>query len=238
MSSTKTPNARSSEPIGVNLLRGRFLLALGLCLLPWPAVWAGLYRGSSAPLAFILYHGVCFAGALLLRSPGMPTAEKIYPFQRTFLLGIVLAGNTIILLLYFLVGAALLDRPHVLGLLERNGLPPAAYPFLFPYFAFVNPLAEELFWRGGVYAAFRHRFPTPAPAVLLASLFFGAWHWLVMRLFVPPLAALGATLGVVLVGVALTIVYERTRRLAYSIALHALAADAPLLILLILIGRG
>jgi membrane protease YdiL (CAAX protease family) len=125
----------------------------------------------------------------------------------------------------------------VLGLLSARGLAPSTYVWLFPYFAFVNPLAEEFFWRGGVYATFRRLFASPVAAALVASAFFGAWHWLVFRLFVAPPVALAATLLVVLVGLALTLVYERTRRLAYPVILHALAGDAPLLLLLFLLGR-
>jgi membrane protease YdiL (CAAX protease family) len=206
--------------------------------LPWPAAWIGLYANRSAPLAFLLYHLLCFGGGFLLRSPGLPATERIYAPRRGHLFGVVLGANALTLLLYLLVGAALLDRPHILGFLSARGLGPASYLWLFPYFALVNPLAEEFFWRGGVYATFRHLFASPLAAALVAAAVFGAWHWMVFRLFVAPVVALIATGGVVLVGLALTLVYERTRRLAYAVALHALAGDAPLLLLLLLLGRG
>ena len=215
----------------------RALLALTFCLLPWPAAWFGLYLHGSAPLAFLFYHAVCFAGGSLLRSPGLPHTDRISALKRRHLLGAVLGANLCAYLLYMLAGALLLNRPHVLGLLSARGLAPSTYVWLFPYFAFVNPLAEEFFWRGGVYATFRRLFASPVAAALVASVFFGAWHWLVFRLFVAPPVALAATLLVVLVGLALTLVYERTRRLAYPVILHALAGDAPLLLLLFLLGR-
>jgi len=125
-----------------------------------------------------------------------------------------------------------------LTLLAARGLPPATYIYLFPYFAIVNPLAEEFFWRGGIYATLRHLFGSWVTAAAVSSVFFGAWHWLVIRLFVAPVTALAATFVIMGIGFALAAVYEHTRRLAYAVILHALAGDAPLLLLLLLLGRG
>lgn len=239
MSLTGTPNRPSSDALPPGRLPlWRFALALLLALLPWLAVWLGLYRHGSALAAFACYHLVCFVGGYLLRSPGLPSRDRLYPLRRRALLAVVFAANGVTFLLYLLVGAALLDKPRVLGLLAERGLDPASYVWLFPYFALVNPLAEEYFWRGGVYATLRHLYGSPVPGALIAATLFGAWHWMVIRLFVAPEVALAATLVIVLVGLALTAVYEGTRRLAYPIILHALAGDAPLLLLLILVGRG
>ncbi len=227
-----------TPPVSRRLPFWRFALALLFCVLPWPAAGAGLYLSESAPLAFLFYHLVCAAGAFLLRSPGLPVAHKLYPMDRRILAGSVVGANVVTVVLYLFVGAALLDRPHVLGLLEARGLPPSSYLFLFPYFAIVNPLAEEYFWRGGVYATLRHFIKGWVWPALISSVFFGAWHWLVLRLFVAPIVALLATLVIMGIGFLLTLVYERTRRLAYAIILHALAGDTPLLLLLLLVGRG
>lgn len=234
MSSIPTPSRPFFKSVSVT---GRSALALLLAILPWPAAWLGLYRCRSALLAFLLYHGLCFAGGWLLRA-GLPPRESVRRLRREHLLGTVLAANGFAFLLYTLVGAALLDRPRVLGLLDARGLAPSTYLWLFPYFAFVNPLAEELFWRGGVYATLRHLWARPGAPALIAATLFASWHWLVFRLFVAPAAALAGTATVLLVGLALTAVYEQTRRLAYAVILHALAGDAPLLLLLMLLHRG
>jgi membrane protease YdiL (CAAX protease family) len=84
----------------------------------------------------------------------------------------------------------------------------------------------------------RHLFSGWLPAAGAASILFGAWHWLVIRLFVAPPVALATTALIMLVGFGLTVVYERTRRLAYPVILHSLAGDAPLLLLLLLASRG
>lgn len=216
----------------------RYFLALGLGLAVWPAAGAGLYLCRSAPLAFVMYHAVCVLGGTLLRSPGLPVRERLYPFKRHTLIVTVIAANLITLAAYLLVGEALLDREHDLSLLAERGLAPSAYWWLFPYFALVNPMVEEYFWRGGVYATLRHLFRHWGIAALISSVLFGAWHWLVIRLFVVPWVALTATIVIMGIGFALAAIYEHTRRLAYSVILHALAGDAPLLLLLLMLSRG
>jgi membrane protease YdiL (CAAX protease family) len=217
-------------------LRG-LLPVLALCLLPWGVVWLGLYRFGSAPLAFLLYHIACGVGGWLLGSPALPRTERVSPLRRRILLGVILSANVATVLLYLTAGSLLLDKPAVLSQMKTSGLPSSTYFWLFPYFALVNPLAEEYFWRGGIYARLRPSFPHWTQAALITSAFFGAWHWLVVRLFVSPALALPATLAIAGVGFLLTYLYEDHRRLIYPIALHALAADVPLLVLLYLVGR-
>ena len=217
----------------------RVALTLFLCVAPWLTAWWSLYRQHSAPLAFVLYHAVCFAGGFLLRSPGLPDPEaKLWSLRWQHLLGAIFGANLATFFAYTLVGAALLDKPHVMATMAARGVGPATYLWLFPYFAFVNPLAEEFFWRGGVYPTFRRLFKNPLTAAIAASFFFGGWHWVVIQLFFPPALALVATLVVMSIGLVLTLVYENTRRLYYPVALHALAGDAPLLLLLLLLGRS
>ncbi|GAB4468912.1 MAG: hypothetical protein OHK0029_41450 [Armatimonadaceae bacterium] len=210
----------------------RFWLALLFCFGPWVAVYIGLYRFGSAMISFLLYHTFCLLAGLFLRSPALPKIDQMPLIRRRVLVGVVILANLGAAILYSQLGNILLDRPRVLNQMQTSGLPPNTYYWLFPYFAIVNPLAEEFFWRGGVYPALRHRLPHWVLAALLTSVFFGGWHWLVVRLFVEPWLAIGSTAMIALVGFMLTVVYERTRRLLYPIALHALAGDMPLLVIL------
>lgn len=228
----------SERPLPTVAEYGKALFAVFLSLLPWGAVWFGLYKNNSAPLAFVCYHLLCVFGGLLLRSPALPKTERVSPMRRRILVGVVLLANISAAVIYTLVGSFLLDRPRVLQRLEVSGLPPTSYLLLFPYFAIINPLVEEYFWRGGVYASLRRITPHWTWAAGVSSLFFGAWHWLVISLFVFPWVALTATLAIAAVGFLFTLIYERTRRLLYPIAFHALAGDLPLLVVLLLISRS
>lgn len=215
----------------------RLLPVLLLCLSPWVAVWFGLYQFGSAQLAFLFYHCTCILGGFLLGSPALPKTERVSALRRRILVAVVVMANVATVILYLTVGGHLLDQPTVLQQMKSRGLPPTAYFWLFPYFAIVNPLVEEYFWRGGIYARLRPLFPSWIHAALISSAFFGAWHWLVIRLFVTPLVALPATVAIMVVGFLLAYLYEEHRRLIYPIALHALAGDIPLLVVLYLVGR-
>lgn len=168
--------------------------ALLFSLLVWPTVWLGLYGLHSAPLAFTLYHALCFVGGSLLRSIQEPVSQATSPpgpHWRGILITAAVTTNLAAFALYHLVGGSILDRETVLAQLTERGLPSSAYIWLFPYFVIVNPIAEEWFWRGGIYGALRdaRSLLKPWQASCIAALFFGAWHWLTIRLFVSPLTA-------------------------------------------------
>jgi membrane protease YdiL (CAAX protease family) len=223
-------------PPPLPLWRAGLVLLLALC--PWLAVYVGLYEQGSALRAFLYYHAICVLGGLILKSPGLSAVGIPFKNYIRHLIGVAFVVNLLAAVLFTLIGAALLDRTQILDLMSKRGLPPATYLYLFPYFCIVNPLVEEYFWRGGVYATIRQRFGEWQTGAIIASFFFGAWHWLVVRLFVPPWLAITTTLAIAGVGFVLTLVYERTRSLALPIALHAVAGDAPLLVILALLSRG
>ncbi|NIT03934.1 CPBP family intramembrane metalloprotease, partial [Candidatus Saccharibacteria bacterium] len=74
----------------------------------------------------------------------------------------------------------------------------------------VAPIAEEAFFRGFVYPAFRKRYGVWA-GIFISSFIFGLFHtriWLII-----PVVAMGAVLG---------FLYEQERSLGPPIALHSL----------------
>lgn len=215
---------------------GRLGLALGLGVAPWGLVWAGLYGLHSAVAAFVLYHALCLIGGFALRRAAPPSVRRRFPLDGRYLaLFVVLTGflvNAAALVLYPRIGGIFFDAPLLRSALSEYGLPPKSYLYLFPYFALVNPTAEEFFWRGALYPLLRHRFGDSPRALLLTNALFASWHYLPARILLPPTTALLGVLAVFLAGVLLTWVYENTHRLGWPVAVHALMADVPLLLLL------
>jgi membrane protease YdiL (CAAX protease family) len=80
----------------------------------------------------------------------------------------------------------------------------------------VAPLTEELLFRAGLFRYFRGRFPRWI-ALWLPALVFGAMH-----LTRAPLASLSALAPLVVLGVILSLAYERTGRIGTAIVAHSL----------------
>lgn len=220
MSSIKIPSKRFSKSPLAPDNRGMLWLAL----LPWPAVAAGLFVFHSALLAFVFYAAVCLFGTWKLGGFACSLRPK---WSLRVHLTVALVSNVVLVGLYLLLGKWLLPTEPMLERLAGVGVTKASFLWLFPYFFFVNPLLEELFWRGSL----RRGGP------LYYGVLFGAWHSLPVFLIAPPLVALLAVVGIMVVGVVLAQVAEVTETLGDAILLHALAADLPLLIILWLAAR-
>ena len=214
--------------------RRRAALVILLGLSPWPAVYLGIDILHSAWAGFALYHGVCAAGWLIARAPLPPKPEAVW--RRTHWIGLAAVCLAINLAVSLAAGgfAALLAPDHArAALLQLHaGDTASARAALFVYFAAVNPIAEELFWRGAIYGGLREaRWPLRRCAAV-SGLLFGAWHWLPVHWLLPEPLALVAVAGIVAAGIALGLFYDRTRSLPATMLLHGLGADVPLLVML------
>ncbi|HEX5323474.1 MAG TPA: type II CAAX endopeptidase family protein [Capsulimonadaceae bacterium] len=205
-----------------------------LGLLPWAAAWLGSYSLHSAVAAFLFYHLLCLtAWALYRRRYGRFPSQSV---ARARWIAMVLIAALIMGTTYFALGwlGWLVNPAHIRTALTSQRVGPTVldYAALFAYFAVVNPIAEELFWRGTIYQQMRREGLNAPRAALVSALLFGSWHWLIVRLFFPAGWAIVITLGIVAAGAVFATVFERTRSIAFSIALHALAADIPILLAL------
>lgn len=158
--------------------------------LPFICVSVGLYRLQSAWAAILFYHtGI----VLLLAAVGSGDVGRLvrngFSPRRLALMSLLcaLAGVGIVWCWPWMgrESVALTDRLAFFGL-EGMGL----YLFL-AYFALVHPILEELHWRGTLFV--NEGLPTGRDAA------FGAYHVLVLLVFVKPLwiVAAFATLTVV-----------------------------------------
>lgn len=228
MSSIKIPSKRFSKSPLAPDNRGMLWLAL----LPWPAVAAGLFVFHSALLAFVFYAAVCLFGTWQLGGFACSLRPK---WSLRVHLTVALVSNVVLVGLYLLLGKWLLPAGPMLERLAGVGITKASFIWLFPYFFFVNPLLEELFWRGGfLRRTFGSGFSLPS---LYVAVFFGAWHALPIFLIAPLWVAPLGVLSIMLIGFWLGEVASITETLGDAILLHALAADLPLLIILWLAAR-
>ncbi len=220
----------------------RRVLAVGLLtLLPWPAVWLGMYRLDSLWVTFLLYHGVCLLPAVVWGRRLWRGAWKMpTPGQWGALAIGLLVALPLFLGAYALLGARVLDAPDALRLvLTERGFQASRLLPLGLYFVAVNAVVEELFWRGVVLNELRGLDgPAWAAGVVWTALTFAAWHWLVIRLLLRPGWAELAVAGVVAAGAFFSWLYRRTGSIVVPILWHGLLFDLGLILVLAAMLRG
>lgn len=212
--------------------RRRLAIVVLLTLLPWPAVWLGMYQLHSLIWTFALYHGVCLLPAALWGRKLWLRALKAPTWPQWVTLGIaIVIVMPIALLVYARIGADFLSPQDVLKVVTLRGFQAKELlPFGF-YFVLVNAILEELFWRGVVLNELRGMDETAwAFGAAWTTLAFAAWHYLVLRLLLRPGWAEATVLGIVAAGVFLAWMYRRTRSIVLPILWHGLVFDLMLIV--------
>ena len=227
-------------PIRSLLTKYRLALVVLLSLLPWPAVWLGMYEGRSLAWTFVLYHGICLlpaavTGRHLWRSAvKMPTLRQILNLAVTA--AVVLPLTMIV---YRWIGSTFISSTDALGIVTTRGFHARWLVPLGFYFVTVNSILEELFWRGVVLNELE-RVPEPYKRVgaVWTALTFAAWHWLVVRLLVRPGWAELTVAAIVVAGAFFSALYRRTGSIVLPILWHAIVFDLPLILIFAAIVRG
>ena len=112
---------------------------------PYLAVWAGLFLFKNAWMTLVGFHVSILLTLLFLR-PNLPVNMLFKSKFPKWILVSVLICSTSGIGLYFLwdlFGIAS-DLPIQL---KNLGLNSSSWPIFITYFVFVNPFAEEYFWR-------------------------------------------------------------------------------------------
>lgn len=122
-------------------------------ILPYLAVWAGLFFFKSAWLTLIGFH-IAILIALVLARPNLPVSllfKSKYPKWILFSVLFCSTSGIGLFLLWDMFGVA----PDLPAQLRSLGLNSATWFAFIAYFSLVNPFVEEYFWRGflGSYTA-------------------------------------------------------------------------------------
>lgn len=209
----------------------RLFIVVLLSLLPWPAVWFGMYQWNSLVGTFFLYHGVCLLPAIIWgRRLWIPHIIRPSPRQWLVALTAALLTCLIAILAYRMTGEVIVSRKDVLQVLTVRGFQ-ATYllPLAF-YFVIINAILEELFWRGVVLNELDY---VGSKARLLGSAWtaiaFSTWHWLVLRALLKPGWAELAVAGVLGMGIFTSWLYRRTQSIVIPIIWHGLVFDLAII---------
>jgi membrane protease YdiL (CAAX protease family) len=188
------------------------VVASGLLAIPFALAGADLDSGGFIILGTIVQDAVMIGAAYFLTADlGSPTPRTfgLRPF-RSSALGWVFAAFVAYLILTTIY-TVLVDPPS-----EQlpSGLENADQDLLLAVatgmlLVVVAPFAEELFFRGFLYQAFRNSFGV-LPGALLSALIFGAIHFELFKL-----------VQLAILGVILALLFEKTQSLWPPIMLHA-----------------
>lgn len=211
--------------------KARLAIAVLLSLLPWPAVWIGMYEIRSIVWTFFLYHGVCLLPAIIWNSALWKT-HVMMPSGRQWLVVTAAAIATCLLgvFVYSATGDVVVSKQEVLQVMTQRGF---TATFLLPlsvYFVVVNATCEELFWRGVILNELElvnSRYKTLG--MIWTAVAFSAWHWLVLRTLLKPGWAELAVLGVLVMGIFCSWLYRKTQSIVVPILWHALVFDLAIM---------
>ena len=223
------PDAEGEAPLPG---RPNVVATVALALLAWPAAYVGLYIFHTAWATFVLYHGLCIAGAAYHRRVYGPPKNRTVPlldWVQLTVTGLIGCLASIFIIRRFGVVVGLIDPSlvrHTMNMLY-HGSGMVSYLPLCAYFAIVNPIVEEHFWRGAIYQRLQDSGVASRGALVASCLLFGSWHWLIIRLLFPPAMALVVVAGIMVAGVFFAQTYDRLHSLSAVALVHSLAGDLP-----------
>lgn len=169
------PGVNEAPPEGGEGIAGSRVRAYVAPSVPYVAMLVGLYLLSNAWISILLYHAGALAILSFTKGWRWPPAAGEHLDRRVVLM-VVLGSATIGPLLYSLWSTVKLTDIILEQELAHLGLSGAAWPLFVVYYFTVNPVVEELFWRG--YLGDPRIGPTPS------DLWFAGYHLLVLALFV------------------------------------------------------
>ncbi len=213
--------------------RRRLGLVFVLTLLPWPAVWFGMYRLDSLVWTFVLYHGVCLLPAAVLgRRLWLPAVKRPTRGQWLALAVAVAAVLPLAPIVWGVLGTRFISPHDLLSVVTARGFRAAWLLPLGFYFVPVNAALEELFWRGVILNELRGTGDTlwTIGAVWTACT-FAAWHFLVLNLLLRPGWSEAAVLLILAAGIFLAWLYRRTHSIIVPILWHGLVFDLALIVI-------
>jgi membrane protease YdiL (CAAX protease family) len=204
-------------------------------LLPIGAMWLGLYQIKSAAWTFVLYHGICLVPTIIWgRSLWRPGILRPSLKECLVLVLAAIAFSCLALLLYELAGNKLLSSEQALDLLREQGYSKTMFWVLSVYAVVVNPVLEELFWRGVVFSELdKVKKPFKHFGITWSSISYAGFHYLIFRLVLFPGFA---ELGILMLagyGAFLALVYRKTGSIVTTAMAHGLLTDLAAIVLML-----
>lgn len=202
-------------------------------LIPSLAIWVGLYEIKSAAWTYALYHGIfLLPGAIVGRNLWVPTLTrpKLKHVAMIFSIATIFSAFTVIA--YERAGQLVLRDEDVGRLLSELDLTRANLVFFGLYAIIVNPLFEEIYWRGVLFNALE-KVPIKHFALVWSSVTHALFHYLIFRLVLFPIWNEIGILTLAIYNGILALIYRRTGSLITTAIAHGLLSDMACICLIV-----
>lgn len=205
------------------------------CLLPCFAIYVGMYIIKSAAWSFALYHVLCLAPAIYWgRKYWLPTWILPKQSHLVWITFAAIAFSAVTVATYELLGKLVLSDQTAINLLKQQGYSKEIFIPISFYAVVVNPIVEEIFWRGIVFNYLdqlqmqRKIFP-----LVFSSAAYALFHYFIFRLVMYPVWAEFGTLLLAIYGAGLALLYRRTGSIVTTALAHGLLTDLAAIALII-----
>jgi membrane protease YdiL (CAAX protease family) len=154
--------------------------------------------------------------------------------QLALIFAVAVVFSAIAVLGYELIGTKLLSDEQTLLLMKRQGWFGDLFWPISIYAVVVNPLLEEIFWRGVILNALdRMKLPVKYFGIIWSSMAYAAFHYGIFRLVLFPVYTEVGILCLAFYGAFLSVVYRKTGSIITTAVTHGLLTDTAALMLMI-----
>lgn len=219
-------NEKSTDIEGPeNIFGPKMLGILFWSLIPSITIWIGLYQMKSAAWAYGIYHVVYLVPSIIVgRHLWLRTVRKPQLKHVLWIFVTALVFSLITVAAYEIAGHVVLSNKKVGALLLELGLTRGNLIVFGLYATFVNPIVEELYWRGVLFNELE-RVKIKHFALVWSSLAHAIFHYLIFRLVLFPIAnEIGILMLAVYNGI-LAIIYRRSGSIITAAIAHGLLTD-------------
>lgn len=203
-------------------------------LLPSIAIYLGMYVVKSAVWSFVFYHCFCLVPAIVWGKQFWRSSFTMpKPLHLAILLLCSIAFSSVTVLLYELMGTMLLSDRGAINLLKEQDYSTDLFWPISLYAIVVNPLFEEMFWRGVVFNALDKTVLPKHFALIWSSFGYALFHYWIFRLVLYPGWAEFGTILLAIYGAILALIYRRTGSILTTAAAHGLLTDTACIALIV-----
>lgn len=213
--------------------RVQAILLMCWTLLPCASIWFGLNVFKSAVWTYVLYHGLSLPAICIGWKLWKPTLQKPTLKEIAILIVASILFSLAALGFYDLLGKHLFSGQKAVEVLTRVGWCNQLFWPISIYVVLVNPVIEELFWRGVILNALdRLTAPSKWLGITWSSIAYGALHYSIVTLVVGPVIGFACVFFLSLHGALLAVIYRRTQSIIMVTLVHGMLNDVAAVLLM------